>query len=126
MIDKAGFTTLFFGGFRAAHLMTGLNSLHVPEGDKGATAAAEALHDTIMDVPALHFLLQPQGKWLTRVFVIGSFVVPLSLATARELKARATPQAAPGPADFGAARAATRTPDGSPSPDQAAALGARL
>ena len=88
MISKENFHTLFCGGFTAASHMTKLKSMAVDASDGGAIACTEALYDTILDIPALHFLLNPYNKWFERAIVIGAFTVPMAAGVAQELKAR--------------------------------------
>ncbi len=99
MLGKDEFFKLFVGGFTVAGALTQLKSLKVEETDEKARAASDALYETISDIPALHFLLEPQGKWMGRVVCIGMFVVPMSLNVRNELAARASvkpKQAGPG------------------------------
>lgn len=88
MLDKEGFHALFIGAFKVANLMTQLNSLNIPDGDVNAKAASDALYETIRDIPALHFMLQPQGKWMGRAMCIGMFAVPMAMNIQAELMAR--------------------------------------
>lgn len=88
MIGREEFHALFCTAFCTGSYLTGLQSLMVDSSDGGAKACTSALYDTILDVPALHFLLMPQGKWLERVIAIGTFAVPMSLAVSAEMKAK--------------------------------------
>lgn len=88
ILSKDDFFRIFCGSFQAASLMTGLKSLSVSDSDGKAVAASGAIYDTIQDVPALRFLLSPQGKWFQRVILIGSFAVPMAQAVGAELAAR--------------------------------------
>lgn len=72
-LSKDDFHELFCGGFEAASLITDLKSLHVEKTDGKAKAASAALYDTINEIPALRFILQPQGKIAQRVLVLGVF-----------------------------------------------------
>lgn len=86
MMSKENFHTLFCGGFTAASHMTKLQSMAVDASDGGAIACTEALYDTILDIPALHFLLNPYNKWFERAIVIGSFTIPMAGAVGKEMK----------------------------------------
>lgn len=88
MIDKEGFHELFCGGFNVAHHMSGLKSLAVDKSDGKSIAASGALYDTIQDIPMLHFLLMPQGKWMERAVAIGMFTIPMAQNVAAELAQR--------------------------------------
>ncbi|PZO86540.1 MAG: hypothetical protein DI626_06285 [Micavibrio aeruginosavorus] len=87
-IDKDGFHKMFVGGFTVFSIVTHLRSLKVEAEDGTARAASDAIYDTIQDVPALHFLLEPQGKWMGRVACIAAFAVPMALNVRAELAAR--------------------------------------
>lgn len=93
MLDKNAFHSLFCGGLSAAGHMTGFQSLMVDENDGKAIACTQAIHDTIMDIPALHFILMPQNKWFERIIAIGVFTVPMAIGVKTELMARAEMQA---------------------------------
>lgn len=89
-LDQEQFHAVFCAGFSAASLITGIKSLHVDEADGKARAATGALYETIQDIPALHFLLEPQGKWLGRAVAIGTFAIPMARGVAVELQERRT------------------------------------
>lgn len=88
LLDKESFHGLFIGVFTVAEIATRLTSLHVEASDDKARAASDAIYETIYDIPALHFMLQPSGKWLGRIACIGMFVAPMSLNVSAELAAR--------------------------------------
>ena len=126
MIDRDEFHKIFTGGFSLAHGVTKLQSLNVPEGDEGARQCAYALHETILEIPALHFILYPQSKMAQRVIAIGMFTVPMAIATSRELRERRGQGGQQPKASFSQAKEATRptTPpaEGDPTPEQLEAL----
>lgn len=68
---------------------------------KGAMDAAGAIYDTAAETPALRWLLDPQGEWVKRVVVVGTFYAPLSRDVVTELRARRRP--APAAANANAA-----------------------
>jgi len=88
LIGADEFHILFCVGFSTASHLTKLKSLHVEREDESARACTQALYDTIIDVPALHFMLQPQNKWFERAIAIGMFTVPMALAVKDELSAK--------------------------------------
>lgn len=73
VLSKDDFHELFCGGFEAASLITDLKSLHVEKTDGKAKAASGALYDTISEIPALRFIIEPQGKIAQRLLVLGVF-----------------------------------------------------
>lgn len=85
MLDQESFHKVFCGGFTAVGHMTGLESLMVDEADGKAAACTQALYETILDVPMLHFLLMPQNKWLGRAMAIGMFTIPMVNAVKNEI-----------------------------------------
>lgn len=89
-ISKDEFHKLFIGGFKAAHHITRLQSLNVPD-DGAAQAASAALYETIVDIPLLHFMLNPGGKWGQRIVAIGVFTVPIAIGVNAELADRRSP-----------------------------------
>lgn len=56
------------------------------EGNPQAVAAIDCLYDSIMDVPQLHWLLNPGGKWAQRGFAIGMFFIPFGFALYKDIK----------------------------------------
>ncbi|WP_422020174.1 hypothetical protein [Pyruvatibacter mobilis] len=88
----------FFGTFRAlwttpnmALFMAGempLEALNIPETDQDAREASDALYDTIAEIPAMQWLLNPASKWMQRVIVIGSFAAPRIMAAMSEWEGR--------------------------------------
>jgi hypothetical protein len=131
MVGKEDFHKLFVFGFTAGHEFTKLQSLKIGAENEAARNCAHALYDTILDVPALHFMLQPQGKWFERIFAIGVFTVPLAASVRAELRARRAPKGIPttraaAPANFSAAKKATAAAviasDGDPDEDARMAL----
>lgn len=89
MLDQESFHKVFCGGFTAVGHMTGLESLKVDEQDEKAVACTNALYETILDVPMLHFLLMPQSKWLGRAVAIGMFTLPMVNNVKIEIEAKA-------------------------------------
>lgn len=127
MLTQEQFQQSFFGLHGMAAMFTGLQSLALPNkhvNEMSATEVADALYETILDIPMLHFMLQPGNKWLGRAFVIGAYVRGMSMAVSEEKQQRRN-TAEKQSGNFSAAKRATQpTEKGEPSLDQAAALGA--
>ncbi|WP_422024778.1 hypothetical protein [Pyruvatibacter mobilis] len=93
-MTKDAFFGLFCGLWtmpNMALLMAGekpLDALNVSAKDAGAREASDALYDTIADIPAMQWLLNPASEWMQRVFVIGSFVAPRVMGAVSEFQAR--------------------------------------
>lgn len=121
MLGSDEFTKLFFAGFNVAHGISGLQSLKIPEGDSSATACAGALHETIMDIPSLHFLLMPQGKWIPRIMAIAAFTIPVGRGVADEMRERRKPAAN---LNFSEAKKAARSQSTDPDDPPAESLAA--
>lgn len=110
-MGKDEFHTMFVGGFKAGHLLTGLQSLHIgPEREGSAQACSHAIYDSIVDCPSLHFMLEPRNKWWSRAIAIGAFTIPTAIGIKTELQARraAALSAQEKPMDFTAAKNATQ------------------
>lgn len=98
MLGKDEFYQIFVTGFKVASIATHLKSVEVNPQDQGARAASDAIYETVSEIPALRFLLQPQGKVFGRIVTIGMFVVPMAMNVQAEIAARAVakkPNAAP-------------------------------
>lgn len=89
-LSKEDFHRVFCTGFTVSSHVTGLKSLAVDEHDGKARAASEALYETILDIPALHFMLSPGGKWGGRIMAIAAFAIPMARGVQDELVARRT------------------------------------
>lgn len=85
ILNPDEFHTVFCGGFNFSHHITGLQSLKVDKNDEAARGASQALYDTILDVPMLHFMLKPGGKWMERGFAILAFAGPMAQSLNAEL-----------------------------------------
>lgn len=122
-LGRDDFHKLFMMGFKVGHSLTKLQSLNVPPEDTAARDCAHALYDSVIDIPALHFLLEPQNKWFERVIVIGTFTVPMAISVKAEIAERRRLLSG---VSATAMNTATRAPagEGDPSPDLAASLGA--
>lgn len=125
-LGKEEFHKVFITGFKITHGMSGYKCFDVQEGDPAARECAGALYDTIVDIPALHFILEPRSKWLGRIIAIGAFTLPMGRAFAEEKRSKMQARAKPEKMDFAKAREAVKSDDGNvhPNADQAATLGA--
>ena len=88
MLQPEEFHKVFCLAFNVGSAVTRLKSLTVNEGDDRAINCSRAIYDTCLEIPALHFLLQPGGKWGGRILAIGAFAIPMSLAVKDELQER--------------------------------------
>jgi len=79
--------------FSVAGDLTGLETLKRAPEQATADPAAAALYETCREVPWLHWLLRPEGKWLQRVIVLGAFAVPVYAGCRAELAARGAAKA---------------------------------
>lgn len=91
MIDHAAFHALFCVSFNTASAVTKLKSLSVDKDDDACQNCTRALYETIYDIPMLHFMLKPSGKWMERAVAIGMFTVPMAMGVSAELAARRVP-----------------------------------
>ena len=123
-IQREDFHKLFLTGFNVAHNLTGYKSLKVSPEDSAAQDCSTAIYDTILDIPALHFLLNPSNKWMDRAVAIGAFTIPMAIAVKTEAAQKKKPVKQK-PASFTTAKKATQEKSqqtGDPTPEQIAAL----
>ncbi len=80
--------TMWLTTHRMAGSIAGLGALETAPDRPGAPDAAGAIYDSAAETPSLHWLIEPQNKWLQRALVIGAFYGPLGRDTIREVKAR--------------------------------------
>ncbi len=125
MLTRQQFEESFIGLHGMAAAFSGLESIALPNSrvDTGtANEVAGAIYETILDVPMLHFILQPGNKWLGRALVMVVYVQGMRGAVGAELAARR--KDAGGKMDYTKAKkSAQKSHDsGELSPEQAAAL----
>lgn len=100
IMTKDEYATFFRGGFKFARHMSGIKSLDItPQNEEAAKGAADAVYETIMDIPSLHWMLDKAlfGKWGERAFAIAAFSIPMAMAVKEELSQRGpAPQNSPG------------------------------
>lgn len=108
----------FFGMFRAIFEAPNvyfaikgddpLESLKIDPADPAARNASDALYEIIWDIPALRWILEPEGKWTQRLFALGLFIGGRILMIRTEIAARSA-----------ARRAAEKKPEPETEPDLA-------
>ena len=115
-------------GFIALHgmgaAMSGIKAIALPNeriDEATALQVAETFYDMLLEIPMLHFMLQPGGKWLGRVMIINMYAHGMRMAIGAELHERRNAEKQSG--NFSAAKRATQPTEGEPSAEQAAALG---
>lgn len=86
VLNNEEFHKLFCMAFNTGSAISGLKSLEVDDADGSVIACTNSIHEMCLEIPALRFLIQPQGKWGTRIFAIGAFAVPMALAVTAEVK----------------------------------------
>lgn len=124
MITKDQFRQSFIGLHGMAASFSGVQSLALPNShvnEQTANEVADTIYETIMDVPMMHFILQPGNKWLGRAFVMAVYVQGMRGAIAAEMATRTPQKAQPKKQQSQPTKPAD--PDsGDLSPDQVAAL----
>lgn len=123
MLTQEEFRESFIGLHGVASAFSGLQSIALPNNriqQATANEIADTLYETILDIPMLHFILQPGNKWLGRGFMLIVYIQGMRGAVIEELRAKNQSQK----------KAQGQRPEqkshdsGDISPDQAAALGA--
>ena len=89
ILSEDDFHKVFCLVFNVGSSVTRLSSLKVDESDAAAKGCSKAIYETCLEIPALHFVLQPGGKWGGRILAIGAFMVPMSMNLRDELMERA-------------------------------------
>lgn len=91
IVGPEEFEKFYFKGIlNLASMFTGLQSLKLPNShvsDEDTAQASRALYDSIVDVPFLHFLLRPGGKWAERGFTLFIFGAGMAEAVKAEREA---------------------------------------
>lgn len=90
LLEFDAWFSLMHGAFGMAAALTKLQSLAWAKDNPAARPAFKALYDTCSEIPALHFLLRPAGKWMERALTVGMFFGPMIVAARAELAARRT------------------------------------
>lgn len=114
MLREEDFRVLFVKGLSGLSMVTGIESLRLPNTHvdvRGAEDCADAIYGTIVDIPALHFMLSPGNKWLERAFVVGMFSFGMVKAIEAEALAKVAAKKQAATMDYSKAKAATTAAD---------------
>jgi hypothetical protein len=87
MLTQDQFRQSFIGLHGMASSFTGWQSLALPNShvnEATANEVADTLYETILDVPMLHFMIQPGNKWLGRTIVMAVYVQGMRQAITAE------------------------------------------
>lgn len=85
------FRQSFFGLHAMASAMTGVKALALPNSrvtEEMGGNVSDALYETILEIPMMHFMLKRDGKWLGRAFVMFVYVQGMRGAIIEEVGAR--------------------------------------
>lgn len=96
MLSKDQFIDSFFGLHKMAANMTGIEAIRLPNNkvdEPLGREVADTLYETILDIPMLHFMLQPGNKWLGRGFVMIAYVQGMRGAILEERRQKAQDKA---------------------------------
>ncbi len=116
-LTREQFAAAHRGVYDVVSGVTGLRSLAVqPEEVARCDAAASALYDTCLEVPALQFLIKPGNVWLQRAVAFGAFTAPHLMAVRHEIIMR---RAAAAEAEAGEARPVVAEASPGPVPETA-------
>jgi hypothetical protein len=95
-VTREQFAELLAAALGIAGAVTGLRSLPIADAERPAfMPAAGAVYDTVVEIPALHWLLEPGNVYVQRALVVAAFVVPKARAVADELAAVRAARAKP-------------------------------
>ena len=86
-LSKDDFRKSFFGMHSAAAAFTGRKALALPNSHVNediGNEVSDAIFETIEDIPMLHFMLEPNNKWIGRAFVMVVYVQGMRNALAAE------------------------------------------
>lgn len=86
-LPKEEWCKLLAGAIKMGGHMSSFETLKaVDYANPEASEGLGAMYDTIEDIPSLHWLLKPFGKWAMRIIAISAFVLPLVKGCAGEIK----------------------------------------
>lgn len=92
LLTQDQFRQSFIGLHGMTSSFTGLKSIALPNNrinEGTANEIADTFYETILDIPMMHFMLQPSNKWLGRAICIGIYVQGMRGAISEELQERA-------------------------------------
>lgn len=96
ILGKEDWSKLIAQGFMFSGVVFKYETLKaVSYSDDVTKEAFHALYDTFYDMPRMHFVLRPFGKWATRAAMISAFALPLGAGLNGERKARKAEKAEP-------------------------------
>lgn len=126
MLNKEEFRASFIGMHSLAAAMSGIKAIALPNSNiQEATAneIADMFYETILDIPLLHFMLQPGNKWLGRGMLMLVYVQGMRGAILEELREKDQPKEQETMSFSKAKKAAKGSGEDGLTPDQLAALG---
>lgn len=74
----------FCGTFKVLSLIKPYQTFKMVDKVEYSREASDAIYETIVEVPFLHFLLSPEGKWAERVMSVGLFGMALNSTLEKE------------------------------------------
>lgn len=87
LLSKEDYHALICGCLKTGSILTGFKSLDIDPNDERNRKGTGAIYETISEIPALAFMLNPQSKWLDRTLSIALFVLPIAQGCAAERRA---------------------------------------
>lgn len=118
-LSQDQFRQSFVGLHNAGSAFTGIKAVALPNGyinEATANEVADTLYETILDIPMLHFLLEPSNKWFGRAMVMTVYVAGMNNAIKSEIGEKQQPSKRT------ANQPEQKRREGEVSPEQAAAL----
>lgn len=91
ILSQKDFRKSFVGMHGMASAMTGMKSIALPNShinEETAHEVADTIYETILDIPMLRSMLQPNNKWIGRAFVMVAYAQGMRGAVRAELMAR--------------------------------------
>lgn len=86
-LTEEQFRQSFIGLHSMASSVSGISALALPNthiNERTAHEVADTLYESILDVPMLHFLLEPGNKWIGRALVMAIYVQGMHSALKHE------------------------------------------
>lgn len=93
LLEKQGFKSLFYSIGGVVNAVKPLPTLDTLSADNPICEnALDALYETFMDVPQMHWILSPGNEWAQRGFTIGMFAIPFYFGLVRDIKETKKPK----------------------------------